>query len=112
MGRGLPRRTEIWALGATVHRALAGTGVYGELPDAQPLLAIRKVLSAQPQIDPALRPDEAELVRQCLAPDDHRLSTAEAVADRLAPRRTRGPPVRRCPARFRIVTVPSLRFVT
>jgi eukaryotic-like serine/threonine-protein kinase len=78
------RRTEIWALGATVHRALAGTGLYGELPDAQPLLAIRKVLGAQPQIDPALRPDEAELVRLCLAPDDGRLRTAEAVADRLA----------------------------
>jgi len=82
------RRTEIWALGATVHRALAGTGLYGELPDAQPLLAIRKVLGAQPQIDPALRPDEAELVRQCLAPDDRRLPTAEAVADRLAALRT------------------------
>jgi eukaryotic-like serine/threonine-protein kinase len=78
------RRTEIWALGATVHRALAGTGLYGELPDAQPLLAIRKVLGAQPQIDPALRPDEAELVRLCLAPNDDRLPTAEAVADRLA----------------------------
>jgi serine/threonine protein kinase len=78
------RRTEIWALGATVHRALAGTGLYGELPDAQPLLAIRKVLGAQPQIDPALRPDEAELVRLCLAPDDARLPTADAVADRLA----------------------------
>jgi eukaryotic-like serine/threonine-protein kinase len=78
------RRTEIWALGATVHRALAGTGLYGELPDAQPLLAIRKVLGAQPRIDPALRPDEAELVRLCLAPDDGRLPTAEAVADRLA----------------------------
>ena len=78
------RRTEIWALGATVHRALAGTGLYGELPDAQPLLAIRKVLGAQPRIDPALRPDEAELVRLCLAPDDGRLPTAEAVAERLA----------------------------
>jgi eukaryotic-like serine/threonine-protein kinase len=78
------RRTEIWALGATVHRALAGTGLYGELPDAQPLLAIRKVLGAQPQVDPALRPDAAELVRLCLAPDDRRLPTAEAVADRLA----------------------------
>lgn len=78
------RRTEIWALGATVHRALAGTGLYGELPDAQPLLAIRKVLGAPPRVDPALRPDEAELVRLCLAPDDARLPTAAAVADRLA----------------------------
>jgi serine/threonine protein kinase len=78
------RRTEIWALGATVHRALAGTGLYGELPDAQPLLAIRKVLGTQPQVDPALRAAEAEVVRLCLAPDDRRLPTAEAVADRLA----------------------------
>ncbi len=77
------RRTEIWALGATVHRALAGTGLYGELPDAQPLLAIRKVLGAQPRVDPALRPEEAELVRLCLAPDDRRLPSAEAVAERL-----------------------------
>jgi serine/threonine protein kinase len=78
------RRTEIWALGATVHRALAGTGLYGELPDAQPLLAIRKVLGTQPQVDPGLRPAEAEVVRLCLAPDNGRLPTAEAVADRLA----------------------------
>jgi serine/threonine protein kinase len=35
------RRSEVWALGATVHRAVADTGLYGELPDAQPLLAIR-----------------------------------------------------------------------
>ncbi|MBV9922184.1 MAG: protein kinase, partial [Pseudonocardia sp.] len=78
------RRTEVWALGATVHRALAGTGVYGELPDSQPLLAIRRVVGTQPQVDPALRPAEAEVVRLCLAPDNGRLPTAEAVADRLA----------------------------
>ena len=78
------RRTEIWALGATIHRALAGTGLYGELPDAQPLLAIRKVLASRPRVDPSLRPDEAELVHQCLAPDQHRLPSAEAVAERLA----------------------------
>ncbi len=78
------RRTEVWALGATIHRALAGSGLYGELPDAQPLLAIRKVLASKPQVDPKLRHDEAELVRQCLAADDRRLPTAAAVADRLA----------------------------
>ncbi len=78
------RRTEIWALGATIHRALTGTGLYGELPDAQPLLAIRKVLAGKPHIDPSLRAEEAEVVRLCLAPDDERLPTAEAVADRLA----------------------------
>jgi eukaryotic-like serine/threonine-protein kinase len=78
------RRTEVWALGATIHRALSGVGLYGELPDTQALLAIRRVLGGTPQIAPSLAPDEAELVRGCLADDDRRLPTAEAVADGLA----------------------------
>ncbi len=77
------RRTEVWALGATVHRSLAGIGLYGELPDTQPLLAIRKVLSSTPKIDPSLAPADAELVRDCLADGDARISTAAEVADRL-----------------------------
>jgi eukaryotic-like serine/threonine-protein kinase len=78
------RRTEVWALGATIHRVLAGVGLYGELPDSQALLAIRRVLAGTPQISPSLAPDAAELVRRCLADDDRRLPTAEAVADGLA----------------------------
>jgi serine/threonine protein kinase len=77
------RRTEVWALGATIHRALSGVGMYGELPDNQALLAIRKVLGGSPQIAPSLAPEEADLVRGCLAGED-RLPTAEAVADQLA----------------------------
>ena len=77
------RRTEIWALGATVHRALAGTGLYGELPDSEPLLAIRKVMSAEPAVAAGLSPEEAELVRACLAPVGERPATAEEVAQRL-----------------------------
>ena len=50
------RRTEVWALGATIHRALVGSGLYGELPDTQPLLAIRRVLSTRPQVHPGLAP--------------------------------------------------------
>jgi serine/threonine protein kinase len=83
------RRTEVWALGATIHRALAGTGLYGELPDAQPLLAIRRVLSNPPRVHPALAPEEAALVHDCLADGDARLATAEEVADRLAQLRSR-----------------------
>lgn len=78
------RRTEVWALGATIHRALAGIGLYGELPDSQPLLAIRKVLSSKPAVQESLPADVAGLVRDCLADDDTRLATAEQVADRLA----------------------------
>lgn len=78
------RRTELWSLGATVHRALAGTGIYGELPDNQPLLAIRKVLSSKPEIDPGLPPAEAAVIANCLADGTSRLPSAGALADQLA----------------------------
>ena len=82
------RRTEVWALGATIHRALSGAGLHGDLPDTQPLLAIRRVLSGAPQVHPSLAPAEAALVRACLAEGTARLATAEQVADGLAALRT------------------------
>jgi eukaryotic-like serine/threonine-protein kinase len=78
------RRTEVFALGATLHRALSGTGLHGELPDTQPLLAIRRVMSTKPEISPEMSPAEAELVRDCIADDDARLPSALAVAERIA----------------------------
>lgn len=78
------RRTEVWALGATIHRALAGAGLYGELPASRPISSIRIVLTARPEIDPGLDPEDAALVRACLAPGGGRPATAEQVADRLA----------------------------
>lgn len=78
------RRTEVWALGATIHRALAGAGLFGELPDKQPLLAIRKVLSARPQVHPSLPQAEAALVWDCIGEGENRIPTAVAVAERLA----------------------------
>jgi hypothetical protein len=59
-------------------------GIYGELPDDQPLLAIRKVLSSTPELAASLPADAAELVRDCLAEGTARLATAAEVADRLA----------------------------
>jgi eukaryotic-like serine/threonine-protein kinase len=78
------RRTEVFSLGATIHRVLAGTGLYGELPDGQPLVAIRRVFSTPPRPDPGLPAADAALVAACLAPDGSRLPSAAAVADRLA----------------------------
>ncbi len=77
------RSTEVFAIGATLHRALTGTGLYGELPDSEPLLAIRRVMSANPQISPGLSQEEADLVRACLAPVGERPATALDVAERL-----------------------------
>ena len=78
------RRTEVWALGASIHRALAGVGLFGDLPENQPLLAIRKVLGGTPKVHEGLPPDAAALVRDCLADGDARPATAGEVADRLA----------------------------
>jgi serine/threonine protein kinase len=78
------RRTEVWSLGATAHRALSGSGLYGELPDSQPLLAIRRVLAKPAELDPALAAADRAVVADCLAAGAARLATAEQVADRLA----------------------------
>ncbi len=77
------RSTEVFAIGATLNRALSGTGLYGELPDSEPLLAIRRVMSGKPEVAPGVSPDEAELIRACLAPVGERPATALEVAERL-----------------------------
>jgi serine/threonine protein kinase len=83
-GAGPSRRTEVWAIGATIHRAMTGQSLYGELPDGQPLRAIRELLSARPQVRSGLEPAEAALVHDCLAENGARLRSAAEVADRLA----------------------------
>ena len=83
-GERASRATDIWALGVTLHRVLTGTGVYGDLPQRDPLLAVRRVLSSPPTLDPSLSDAEAELVRRCLDPDlTARYRTAAEVADAL-----------------------------
>jgi serine/threonine protein kinase len=78
------RRTEVFALGATVHHALSGTGLWGALPGADPAAAIRRVLSTAPRVSPLLTAAEAALVRDCTVDDDTRLPDALAVAERIA----------------------------
>jgi len=84
LGEPPSRATDIWALGATLHRALSGKGLYGELPERQPLLAIRRVQTTPPALDPVLTADEAALVLACLAAPGSRPATALEVADRIA----------------------------
>jgi serine/threonine protein kinase len=78
------RASDVWSLGVTLHRALTGAGLYGELPERDPLFAMRRVLNERPTLDPSLSGPEADLVASCLAPDPaDRPPTAEMVADRI-----------------------------
>lgn len=82
-GAAPSRSSEVWALGATLHRALAGVGLYGQLPDSEPLVAIRRVMSTGPVISSDLAPAVRALIQDCLAAPDRRVPTAAAVAQRL-----------------------------
>ncbi|PYE14954.1 serine/threonine protein kinase [Williamsia limnetica] len=88
VGQTPSRATDLWALGATIHRALTGEGLYGELPDMQPLVAIRTVQSTKPKLSESLSPAERDLISECLAPHSDRFRTAAELADRLGSLRT------------------------
>lgn len=69
LGQRGSRASDIWSLGITLHRALTGTGVYGELSQSDPLLAVRTVLSQKPAFSADLEPRDAALIARCLAPE-------------------------------------------
>lgn len=71
---------DVWSFGVTIHRALTGTGVYGALPADDGLLALRRVVSTSPTVSDALPAPVADLVRDCLAPQDRRPTSADVVA--------------------------------
>lgn len=85
LGQRGTRASDIWSLGMTLHRALTGVGVYGDLPPVDPLFTVRKVLSAQPQLSPTLRPQDAELIARCLEGEaGERPRDAQALAEELS----------------------------
>jgi len=74
--------TDVWSLGVLLHRVVAGSGLYGELPETDGLLALRRVLSTPPRVSAALPGPVAELVRDCLGPPAQRPDAA-TVAGRI-----------------------------
>ena len=78
------RQSDVYSLGMTLHRALTHEGAFGELPAAQPLVAIRRVLSHEPTLSAALTAQDAAVVRRCIDPDQRkRPGTAEELAGQL-----------------------------
>lgn len=84
-GDAASRASDIWSLGATLHWALAGVGIYGDLSGLQPLAAVRKVLTSDPAVDPILSDEERSVVERALRPDPAtRPATALELADMIA----------------------------
>jgi len=75
------RATDIFALGATLHRALTGTGLYGELPTNNTMLAMRRVLSHAPEISPNLPASVRQVIASAIDPNQEaRPATAADLA--------------------------------
>ncbi len=84
IGGETSRATDVWALGAVLHRALSGFSLYGELPNREPLLLVRAILAASPDPHESLSAEEANLIRACIAKDPAaRPATAEQVAQKI-----------------------------
>jgi eukaryotic-like serine/threonine-protein kinase len=78
------RASDVFSLGATLHYAVAGEGLYGPLPDDDPLLAVRRVISHPPFISARVDPDVHEVIAWAIAPDPaDRPATALRLAERI-----------------------------
>ncbi len=79
------RASDVWSLGATLHRAVTGRSLYGEELPADGLAeAVHRLLSARPVLAEGLDPALAAVVARCLAADpDERPRNASSVARRL-----------------------------
>lgn len=83
-GAAPSRATDIFSLGAVLHRAIAGVGLYGVLPEGDAMLALRKVFASQAELAPGLDPDLVSAIQWAITPNvAERPSTAEEYANRL-----------------------------
>jgi serine/threonine protein kinase len=76
-GQAASRATDIWALGATMHKVLTGRSIYPDVPDGNLLNALRYLLSEEPSLNESLRDEERILIKHSLSIDPiERPSTA------------------------------------
>ena len=84
LGAAASRASDIWSIGASLHYALTGRGVYGALPPTEPLMMVRTILASSPAVSPDLPAEAAALITECLSPElSDRPRTAADVARRV-----------------------------
>ncbi len=68
-GRPASRASDIWALGATLHRVLTGMSIYPNLPTHSLVEALRFLLNEKPVMGDALRNGERRIIESAVAAD-------------------------------------------
>lgn len=61
------RATDIFALAATLHRALTGEGLYGSLPTDNTMVAMRRVLASKPTVSASLPPGIRDVISTAIS---------------------------------------------
>ena len=85
LGVSPSRASDVWSLGATLHRMLTGQSLFGVVPDVGETEALRHVIVAPARLGGSLSPSEARVIAECVAEDPvERPLTAEALADATA----------------------------
>lgn len=78
------RATDMFALGATLHRALTGEGLYGTLPENDTVVAMRRVLTRPPVVADGLPAGVGEIIASAINEDPAaRPPTALVLAERI-----------------------------
>jgi len=84
-GRPASRASDIWALGATLHRVLTGISIYPNLPTNSLVEALRFLLNENPVMGDALRNGERHIIESVVATDPaDRPKTAAQLAEAIA----------------------------
>ncbi len=83
-GQQASRASDIWAIGATLHKALTGLPLYPDLPTESLVAALRYILNEPPVLGDALRNGERKIIEAAVAADPaDRPATAQEVADQI-----------------------------
>lgn len=78
------RASDVFSLGATLHYAVTGEGLYGPLSAEDPLLTVRRVTSHPPVISASVDPDIGEVIAWAIAANPaERPATALRLAERI-----------------------------
>lgn len=84
-GEDATRATDIWSLGATLHRSLTGRSIFPDLPEDSQLSALRHILSEPVTFAGPLSAGETEIITSCVSQDPvDRPPTALELAERIS----------------------------